>query len=109
LISNDALKGYNDILILYILLQGDSYGYEISKRIREITDDQYIIKETTLYSAFNRMERNRYIEQYFGTQTFGKRRTYYKITAVGKAYYLSKCKEWKETVAIVNKFINEGG
>lgn len=59
-VSNDALKAYNDILILYILLQGDSYGYEISRRIREITDEKYIIKETTLYSAFNRLEKSGY-------------------------------------------------
>ncbi|MBM7836753.1 DNA-binding PadR family transcriptional regulator [Clostridium sardiniense] len=31
-------------MILSILLEGDSYGYEISKNIKSITDDKYIIK-----------------------------------------------------------------
>lgn len=107
MISNEALKGYNDIMILSILADNDSYGYEISKRIREITGNKYLIKETTLYSAFNRMEKNGFIESYFGTETFGKRRTYYKTTPSGKTYFLNKCNEWKETVLILSNFMKE--
>ena len=55
MISSDIIRGYNDTIILYLLLEGPSYGYEISKRIREISMEKYIIKETTLYSAFNRL------------------------------------------------------
>ena len=107
MIKSEALKGYNDIMILYILNGGDSYGYEISKRIREISNNKYVIKETTLYSAFNRLEKNGYIGKYHGTQTFGKQRIYYKITPSGNDYYLNRCNEWKETVLIVNNFIEE--
>jgi len=78
-----------------------------SKRIREITNNKYVIKETTLYSAFNRLEKNGYIKKYYGMQTFGKQRNYYKITPSGKDYYLKRCDEWKETVEIVNNFIEE--
>lgn len=105
MISNEALKGYNDIMILSILNDNDSYGYEISKQIRKISDNKYLIKETTLYSAFNRMENKGYIESYYGTETFGKRRNYYKITPSGKNYYLQKCSEWKETTLILSNFI----
>ena len=51
MISSDVIRGYNDTMILYLLLDGDSYGYEISRNIREITGGRYIMKETTLYSA----------------------------------------------------------
>ncbi|MCW3491522.1 PadR family transcriptional regulator [Dethiobacter alkaliphilus] len=108
MINSDALKGYNDIMILSILIEGDSYGYEISKRIRDITNNKYLIKETTLYSAFNRLEKNGHIEKYSGTQTFGKQRNYYKITPSGKDYYSKRCDEWRDTVVIVNNFIKEG-
>ncbi|MBO1687926.1 PadR family transcriptional regulator, partial [Clostridium butyricum] len=48
MISSDVIRGYNDTMILYLLLDGDSYGYEISRNIREITGGRYIMKETTL-------------------------------------------------------------
>lgn len=105
MISSDVIRGYNDTIILYILLEGDSYGYEVSRKIRELTEEKYIIKETTLYSAFTRLEKNAYIESYYGDETGGKRRTYYRITDCGKAYYRDKCEEWTLTKEVVEKFI----
>ena len=64
MIGSDAIRGYNDTFILSILQSGASYGYAISKRIREISKEQYSIKETTLYSAFTRLEKNGYIESF---------------------------------------------
>jgi DNA-binding PadR family transcriptional regulator len=107
LISSDVIRGYNDTIILYLLLDNDSYGYEISKKIKDLSEEKYIIKETTLYSAFTRLEKNGYIESYFMDETFGKRRTYYKITAAGRAYYNEKCQEWELTKEVINRFIKE--
>lgn len=107
LISSDIIRGYNDTIILYLLLEKDSYGYEISKNIRSITNEQYVMKETTLYSAFTRLEKNGYIKSYYGDETQGKRRTYYQITDLGVSYYKDKCKEWKITKEVINHFIKE--
>lgn len=111
MISSDVIRGYNDTIILFLLLQGPSYGYEISKKIKKISEEKYIIKETTLYSAFTRMEKNGYIKSYAGNdeETGGKRRTYYRITETGKEYYQNKCDEWTVTKEVVEKFIMERG
>lgn len=107
MISSDIIRGYNDIIILYLLLENSSYGYEISKNIRQITKEEYVMKETTLYSAFARLEKNGYIQSFFGEETQGKRRTYYKITKDGLQYYKEKCEEWQLTKEVINKFIKE--
>lgn len=107
MISSDVIRGYNDTLILYLLLDGESYGYEISKNIKLLTQEKYIIKETTLYSAFSRLEKSEYIEAFYQDESFGKRRTYYRITPLGLRYYKEKCEEWKVTQEVVNQFIRE--
>lgn len=107
LISSDVIRGYNDTIILYLLLEKESYGYEISKRIKELSDDKYVIKETTLYSAFNRLLKKGYIESFHREQTFGKKRTYYRITESGLLYYQDKCREWELTKEVINQFIRE--
>ncbi|MFS0671853.1 PadR family transcriptional regulator [Ornithinibacillus sp. 179-J 7C1 HS] len=107
MISSDVIRGYNDTIILYLLLDHPSYGYEISKKIKELSDEKYIIKETTLYSAFNRLQKNGYIESFYQEQTHGKRRTYYRITDAGVNYYYEKCKEWEVTKEVINQFIRE--
>jgi len=105
-ISSDVIRGYNDIIILYLLLNDPSYGYEISKQIRTLSEDKYIIKETTLYSAFTRMEKNGFIESFVNEDLAGgKKRTYYRITPAGREYYRTKCEEWTLTKEVIEKFI----
>ena len=107
-ISSDVIRGYNDTIILYLLLEKPSYGYEISKQIKMLSEEKYVIKETTLYSAFTRMEKNGYVESFLEhASDTGKKRTYYRITEQGKAYYKSKCEEWKITREVIQKFILE--
>ena len=107
MISSDVIRGYNDTIILYLLLKEPSYGYEISKQIRSISEEKYIIKETTLYSAFTRMETNGYIESFYEEteESGGKRRTYYRITEAGRKYYREKCEEWNLTKEVIGRFI----
>lgn len=105
-ISSDVIRGYNDTIILFLLLEGPSYGYEISRQIRQISEEKYVIKETTLYSAFTRMEKHGYVESYSDSNNQqGKRRTYYRITDAGREYYKNKCAEWDVTQEVIEKFI----
>lgn len=107
MISSDVIRGYNDTIILYLLKNEPSYGYEVSREIRRISEEKYIIKETTLYSAFTRMEKNGYVESFYGSETGGKRRTYYRITEAGRNYYKKKCEEWAVTKEVIDKFVND--
>lgn len=107
-ISSDVIRGYNDTMILHILKKAPSYGYEISKSIKTISDGKYVIKETTLYSAFTRMEKNGFIESFVADpdpEGNGKKRTYYRITEAGEQYYRDKCDEWQLTKEVVEQFI----
>lgn len=104
MISSDIIRGYTDTMILFILSEEDSYGYEISKRIRDITEDSYVMKETTLYSALTRLEKNGSITSYSGMHD-GRKRTYYSITEAGKSCYCEKCSEWELTKKVIDNFI----
>ncbi len=108
-ISSDIIRGYNDTMILFLLKKEPSYGYELSKQIKNLSDGKYIIKATTLYSAFSRMEKNGYIESFVSESDAGKKRTYYRITEAGIQYYNEKCEEWQLTKEVVERFVNPGG
>ena len=103
-LSSDVIRGYTDTMILYILYEKPSYGYEIQKMIRMITNEKFIIKETTVYSAFSRLEKAGQITS-FTDMSSGKKRTYYQISENGKEYYRAKCDEWILTKEIVECFI----
>lgn len=108
-LTSDVLRGYNDTIILSLLRDADSYGYQLSKKIREASDGRYAMKETTLYSAINRLERQGLLQSYGGEETLGKPRTYYRLTDAGAAHLREKRTEWELTKQILSVFIeNEG-
>lgn len=106
-ISPDLLRGHTDTIILAVLLRGDSYGYEIYKNILERTGDKFELKEATLYSSFKRLEADNCITSYWGDETQGGRRKYYKITQFGWNLYKKNKADWEFTVQTINKLLEE--
>lgn len=107
MLGSDVMRGYNDTLILCLLMERDSYGYEISKEIEKRAQGHYSIKETTLYSAFGRLEKQGYVASYQGDETQGRPRTYYTVTGAGRQFYREKCAEWQVLKRVVDAFTRE--
>ncbi len=105
MISSDSMRGFNDLLILIVLSKGDSYGYEISKTISSLSKDLYELKETTMYSAIKRLEKNALIEGYEVNETFGRKRVNYRLSQEGSLKLKEKILEWKEISCLLDKFI----
>lgn len=106
-LSADLLRGHTDTIVLGILLKGDSYGYEIYKTIVEKTNEEYVLKEATLYSSFRRLEKEGFITSYWGDETKGGRRKYYRITEKGKQQYKQNKLDWEFTQQILNRLLEE--
>lgn len=107
MLSSDAMRGYNDTLILGLLCEGDSYGYALSREIERRSGGRYTIRETTLYSAMNRLEKQGHIAAYHGAETLGRPRTYYTVTDAGRGYFAEKCDEWQVIRQIVDRFTTD--
>lgn len=103
--NKEMLKGTIDILILSVLKEQDSYGYEISKIIKKKSGDLFEILEATMYLSLKRLEKQESIESYWGTETGGGRRKYFKITDFGYEQLAQLSSDWKQTVQLVDKFI----
>jgi len=106
-LSADLLRGHTDTIVLGILMKGDSYGYEIYKTIVEKTNEEYVLKEATLYSSFRRLEKEGFITSYWGDETKGGRRKYYRITEKGKQQYRQNKLDWEFTQKILNRLLEE--
>jgi DNA-binding PadR family transcriptional regulator len=104
-ITSDLVRGHTETIILAQLMDKDSYGYEINKSIQMRTDGQYELKEATLYSAFKRLEEAKMIESYWGDETTGARRRYYRITKLGKMLYEKSKEDWEETKRLIDSLI----
>jgi DNA-binding PadR family transcriptional regulator len=104
-ITSDIIRGHTDTIILGHLIDHDSYGYEINKAIQEKTNNEYELKEATLYTAFRRLEQAGYISSYWGDENKGARRRYYSITNLGREVYKQSKEDWNKTKKIIDKLI----
>lgn len=108
-VNKEVLKGHIDSLLLSLLHKRDMYGYEIAKTVRARTDDQFEIKEGTLYLSLKRLEKSKYISSYWGDeQGPGGRRKYYKLTSLGKEVLEEKRLEWEFVRDVIDSFLVEG-
>ena len=104
-IGADLIRGHTDGIILALLREKDSYGYEINKTIVETSGGRYELKEATLYTAFKRLEDAGWISSYWGDQSTGARRKYYKITPRGLQAHQQMLEDWQETREIIDRLL----
>ena len=104
-LTADILRGYTDAIILRQLAGGDSYGYEINKRVTALTGGALEMKEATLYTAFRRLETGGYIRSYWGDEQTGARRRYYAITEAGREKLRGDVATWQETKAQIDQLL----
>lgn len=104
-LTSDLLRGHTDTIILKFLVSGDKYGYEITKLVHELSDRQYELKEATMYSSLKRLEHDGHIISYWGDETRGSRRKYYRITTGGKKQYEENIRNWQYAQTILEKLL----
>ena len=105
----DLLRGHTDTIVLGVLRRGDSYGFEIFRAIREATGGAYEIKEATLYASYRRLEKDGLVEPYWGDETQGGRRKYYRITDAGRAVYRRNVDAWVLTRGVIDNLLDTTG
>lgn len=100
--DKEMMKGSIDLLLLSLIEQRDLYGYEMSRILKQLSDDTYEMSEGTLYAALKRMERKSWVTSYW-KETDSGRRKYYSITNEGKKELIRKKKNWKWMNELVKK------
>jgi len=104
-ISANLLRGNTDTMILRTLLDGDHYGYDIVKLIQAAAEGQYELKEATLYSSLRRLESDGRITWYWGDESQGGRRKYYRITDAGRQTYTENKAAWETAKRILDHLL----
>ncbi len=103
--SKELLKGTLSAIILNLLAENEKmYGYEISQRVKELTDEKILLKDGSLYPALQKMTKDgllSYKEEYIGKRV----RKYYFLTPKGKVEKVRYLEELKDFLATLNKLV----
>lgn len=92
-IDKDLVAASATPLVLGILSEGQSYGYAIVKRVRELSGGALEWTDGMLYPLLHRLERQGYVEASWDVVS-GRRRRQYAITDSGRAVLAERRRQW---------------
>ena len=104
-VDENVRAGFAELLLLQILSEGDTYGYEMKKAINERTCGVITFNEGSLYIPLLRMSSRGLISSYKEIVTGKRFRTYYHIEDLGKEYLEYGKKRCQEVFAGVTNLL----
>jgi PadR family transcriptional regulator PadR len=101
-IDKDLVAASATTLVLSILAEGESYGYAILKRVRELSGGELEWTDGMLYPLLHRLERLGHVTTDWRSSTEGRRRKYYAITDVGRGALAEQRRQWETVTRALN-------
>ena len=93
-VNKDLVAASSTPLVLAILAEGDSYGYAILKRVRELSGGELEWTDGMLYPVLHRLERSGLIESHWARADSGRQRKYYRVTPAGRQQLADERRQW---------------
>src|SRR5580700_7640238 len=94
MLAKDMVAASAKPLLLSILAERESYGYEIIQKVRELSGGQIEWSDGMLYPVLHRMERDGLIESEWKEADTGRERKYYHLTAKGRKALGDERQNW---------------
>jgi len=100
------VKGSLQTIVLKLLSENDQmYGYEITQKVKELTQDKIQITEGALYPALHKLEADGFLD--VEIVNIGNRlRKYYKLTEQGNKETVNKLAELEGFIKTMQDLMN---
>ena len=95
------LKGVLSLLLLHVLAEQESYGYEVVHRLHELGLND--IAAGTVYPALSRLEREQRLTARLVASTEGPARKYYRPTPAGYQALAAGTAQWTALAGVVSQ------
>jgi PadR family transcriptional regulator PadR len=93
-ITKDLVAASSASLILSLLEDGESYGYAIIQRVRELSDGEIEWTDGMLYPVLHRLEAQAFVSSAWRESESGRKRKYYALTRQGRQALAEQKKQW---------------
>jgi DNA-binding PadR family transcriptional regulator len=107
LVNPSLTKGSVEFLILSILEDGESHGYQITKQIQERSQKLLNFRRSSIYPVLSRMEDRGWISRRWANGN--RRRCFYELTDDGSEALDRQRVEWRVFTTGVNLVVGSGG
>lgn len=103
--QKDLLQGTLDLLILKAVSLGPLHGYGVLLRIQQISGEELVIQQGSLYPALYRLEHQGAITSEWGESENNRRAKFYSLTAAGRDRLEAETDRWNRMAGIIGAIL----
>ena len=112
-VKSEILQGTLDLMVLKTLeALGPQHGYGIARRIEQLSQDQVLLNQGTIYASLVRLQQRGWISAAWGVSDNNRKAKYYSITKSGKRQVKQERSNWERLAAVIGRVLAasaEGG
>jgi PadR family transcriptional regulator PadR len=101
----DLLQGTLDLLILKAVSLGPLHGYGVLLRIQQISGEELVIQQGSLYPALYRLEHQGVISSEWGESENNRKAKFYSLTTVGRDRLEAETDKWNRMAGIIGNIL----
>jgi PadR family transcriptional regulator PadR len=106
----ELLQGTLDLMVLQTLAgMGPLHGYGIARRIEQVSGDQILLNQGTIYAALVRLQQRGWIAAEWGTSDNNRKAKFYQITRNGRRQLASDVLRWEKLAAVIGRVLAIAG
>ena len=104
--KSDVLYGTLGLMVIKTLeALGPLHGYRIARRIEQISGNQLVLNQGTLYPALLKLEQMGWISSRWGKSESNRRVRIYALTRAGRKELHNEEAQWQRAASIVERFL----
>ncbi|HVW78343.1 MAG TPA: PadR family transcriptional regulator [Alloacidobacterium sp.] len=109
----DLLQGTLDLMVLQTLAaMGSMHGYGIARRIEQVSGEEVLLNQGTIYASLVRLQQRGWIQGKWGTSENNRKAKFYSITAAGRKQLAADAAYWERLAGVMGRVLamqDEGG
>lgn len=108
----DLLQGTLDLMVLQTLAaMGPQHGYGIARRIEQVSGEEILLNQGTIYASLVRLQERGWISAEWGTSDNNRKAKFYSITKKGRKQLAEDAVYWQRLSSVMGRVLamQEGG
>src|SRR5438034_826134 len=106
----DLLQGTLDLMVLQTLdAMGSLHGYGIARRIEQLSGNEVLLNQGTIYASLVRLQHRRWIAAAWGVSDNNRKAKFYSITKAGKRQMKENKSQWDRLAAVMGRVLAAAG
>jgi len=104
----DLLQGTLDLMVLQTLAaMGEQHGYGIARRIEQVSGNQVLLNQGTIYASLVRLQQRGWIDAAWGTSDNNRKAKFYTITKRGRKQLAEDAEYWQRLSAVMGRMFEQ--